>query len=78
MPKRIDYNKMTEEEVAKHKEERRIAKEKRKEYMANWRKENRERHSEMSLKCYYRKKAEFDPDFYIKKHERMIKMINEL
>jgi hypothetical protein len=78
MPRKIDYNTMTEEEVAKHKEERRIAKEKRKEYMANWRKENKEKHREMSLKCYYKKKFEFEPEFYIKKHEKVIKMLKDI
>lgn len=64
MPKRL-----TEEEREASKErQKQLAKER----YARWRANNPERVKELSQKAYYKNK---DVDFYIKKHERMVKLI---
>lgn len=64
MPKRLT----DEERIASQERQKQLAKERK----ARWVENNREKVRETSLKYYYKNK---DVDAYIKKHERLIKLI---
>ncbi len=82
MVRKIDYSKMTEEEIAEYEEKRRVAREKRREYMKAyhkaWYEANKDKGRASSSKHYYKNKADKDPDHYIKKHEELIKNLQTL
>lgn len=64
MPKRLT----DEEREASKERQKQLAKERR----ARWLEKNRDKARESSLRWYYKNK---DVDFYIKKHEHMLKII---
>lgn len=82
MVRKIDYSKMTEEEIAEYEEKRRVAREKRREYMKAYHKEwyeaNKDKGRASSIKHYYKTKMQKNPDYYIKKHEELIKNLQML
>jgi hypothetical protein len=50
-------------------------KEKRRQQQKRWRDENKELQKELALKYYYKKNAPKDIDYYIQKHERMMRIV---